>query len=71
MATITFSDGQTTDASRIAKATLFSVSERLLVEIRGGDPVKISGPAVFADAEMLNNVRDEGKLPFLVFEKGA
>jgi len=55
------------DASKITRATLFSDDEpRLLVEM-GETFLRVFGDGTDADAEMLDAIRDEHRLHFLVF----
>lgn len=64
---IKFSDGQSADASKITRATLFPVDDpRLLVEM-GDSVIRVFGDGSEADADMLDAVRDEHHLNFLVF----
>lgn len=68
MANLTFSDGQSVDATLITRATLFEQGEpRLLVELKNDSVIRVFGPGVQADADMLDTIRDERRLNFLVF----
>jgi hypothetical protein len=67
MVNVTFSDGQKVNASLITRVTLFSDDPRLLVEMKDS-VVRVFGEGTEADAAMLNTVRDEHHLHYLVFE---
>lgn len=66
MLTMTFSDCQTADALKITRATLLTNDPRLLVEM-GDSFIKVFGDGAEADASMLDAIRDEQNLRFLVF----
>ena len=68
MSIATFSDKQTVDSSTVTRVTLFREAKNLLVETKA-QPVKVHGEGVFADAAMLNDLRDKEQLTFLVHEK--
>lgn len=70
MPIVTFSDGQAADASKITRATLFTDEPRLLVEM-GDSFTRVFGDGAEADAEMLDTLRDEHGLHFLVFRVPA
>ena len=71
MSTIRFSDGQTTQADQIARATLFPQESRLLIELKSGNVLRVAGETAVADADMLDDVRDGQHLQFLVFRVPA
>ena len=67
MSQITLSDGQIVESSRITRVTVFTGDDpRILIELNNGDPVRVFGPGVEADAALLDDVRDREKLRYLV-----
>ena len=66
--TVTFSDGQVIDANKIMRVIALEFEGKLLVETATG-PIKVQGVGVGADLVMLKDVREKGRLFFLIHEK--